>query len=71
MPHASRRNRLRIRPTRYGIVFMLMLLGMFLGSINYNNNLGFLLTFLLGSMAFVSIFYTYKNMRGMHLAAAG
>jgi len=50
---------------------MLMLLGMFLGSINYNNNLGFLLTFLLGSMAFVSIFYTYKNMRGMHLAAAG
>ena len=50
---------------------MFLLLGMFLGSINYNNNLGFLLTFLLGSMAFVSIIYTYKNMRGIRLAASG
>jgi uncharacterized protein (DUF58 family) len=49
---------------------MCLLLGMFLGSINYNNNLGFLLTFLLGTMAFVSIIYTYKNMRGIQVAAA-
>ena len=69
-PKNLRQNRLRIRPTRYGIVFIFLLLGMFLGSINYNNNLGFLLTFLLGGMAFVSIIYTYKNMRGMHVAAS-
>ena len=52
LPHTLQPNRLKIRPTRYGNVFILLLLGMFVGSINYNNNLGFLLTFLLASMAF-------------------
>ncbi len=36
-------------------------------SINYNNNLGFLLTFLLGSILFMSIFHTARNMYGIHV----
>ena len=71
LPCNLRRSRLRIRPTRYGIMFILLLLGMFVGSINYNNNLGFLLTFLLGSMAFVSIAHTYKNISGITIVSAG
>ena len=70
-PRTLPKNRTQIRPTRYGIVFMLLLAGMFLGSINYNNNLGFLLTFLLGSMAFVSIAHTYKNLAGLTVVSAG
>jgi uncharacterized protein (DUF58 family) len=50
---------------------MFLLAGMFMGSINYNNNLGFLLTFLLGSMAFVSIAHTYKNLAGLTIVSAG
>ena len=70
-PHTLHRNRVRIRPTRYGIGFMVLLVSMFFGSINYNNNLGFLLTFLLGSMAFVSIAHTYKNIVGLTVVSAG
>ena len=44
------RRRIYALPTRYGILFAVMLFVMLLGSINYNNSLGFLLTFLLASM---------------------
>lgn len=47
--------RVRISPTRYGAFFMLVLLGMMLGSANYGNNLGFLVTFILAGMAAASI----------------
>ncbi len=38
---------------------------MLLGSINYNNNLGFLLVFLLGSITLVSMIHTYRNLLGI------
>ena len=53
LPVIIDRKKIRIRPTRNGLIFIALVLAMFLGSINYNNNLGFLLTFLLGSLAFV------------------
>jgi uncharacterized protein (DUF58 family) len=70
LPHTLQMRRLKIRPTRYGIVFIFLLVGMFLGSINYNNNLGFMLTFLLGSMAFVSIAHTCKNLSGLTIVSS-
>src|SRR6185437_5813319 len=45
--------RIFILPTRQGYAFALMLLLLLLASINYSLSLGFLLTFLLGSMAAV------------------
>lgn len=54
--------RLYILPTRHGLIFALMLLVMLLGSINYANSMGFVLTFLLGSLAIVSILHTYRNL---------
>jgi uncharacterized protein (DUF58 family) len=65
LPLTLRRPRCRIRPTRFGYVFILLLLAMYLGSINYGNNLGFLLTFLLGSMMLVSIGQSYKQIAGI------
>ena len=67
LPYTLNRRGLKIRPTRYGIVFILLLVGMFAGSVNYSNNLGFLSTFLLGSIAFVSIAQTYKNIVGIRI----
>ena len=40
---------------------------MLIGSINYNNSLGFALTFLLGSLSLVGILHTYRNLAGMRL----
>ena len=70
LPYTLQKSRLQIRPTRYGIVFILLLVGMFIGSLNYANNLGYLLTFLLGSIAFVSIAQTYKNIAGLKILSA-
>jgi uncharacterized protein (DUF58 family) len=71
LPGTIKKKQICIRPTPYGILFIIILLGMLLGSVNYANNLGFLLTFLLGSMAFVSIVHTYKNLSGIRLISVG
>lgn len=63
--------RIRWFPTRYGWLFVLVLLGMLMGSINYNNNLGFLFTFLLGSMLLVSLVHSYGNIRGIMIDEIG
>lgn len=43
---------------------------MLVGSINYNNNLGFLLTFLLGSLGLTAMMHTYAMLHGLRLTAA-
>ena len=70
LPVIIDRKKIRIRPTRNGLIFIVLVLAMFLGSFNYNNNLGFLLTFLLGSLAFVSIAHSYKNVAGLNLRSS-
>ena len=54
-----------ILPTEQGFVFIVIVGAILIGSLNFNNNLGFLLSFLLGAMAFVSIIHTYKNLSGV------
>ena len=65
------RRRVFIFPTRFGLSFFAVLMVMLIGSINYNNNLGFLLTFLLGSLALVAILHTYRNLAGLKLRVRG
>ena len=60
---------LYILPSRQGLLFAVVLLVMLIGSINYNNNMGFMLTFLLGSLATVSILHSYRNLKGVTLRA--
>ncbi len=61
------RHHVYILPTAYGFLFLLILFAMLLGSINYNNNLGFLLVFLLGSISLVSMIHTYRNLLGIKI----
>ncbi|MDE2088924.1 MAG: DUF58 domain-containing protein [Gammaproteobacteria bacterium] len=68
-PLVLERRRVFILPTRYGLLFAVLLLVMLLGSINYNNNLGFVLTFLLGALALVSILHGYRNLVRLTLRA--
>jgi uncharacterized protein (DUF58 family) len=61
-PVTLTQRRIYILPTRHGLVFALLLLAMLLGAINYANSMGFVLTFLLGSLAVVSILHTWRNL---------
>ncbi len=61
------RKRIYILPTRYGVMFACVLLLMLLGSINYDNSLGYVLTFLLGSLSLVCLLHTYRNLAGITL----
>lgn len=63
------RKKIYILPTRYGLLFLIILVAMLAGSANYNNNLGFLLTFLLGSMAFISVLHTFRNISGIQIVS--
>ncbi len=70
LPFKIVHKRLYILPTSHGLVFILILFAMLMGSINYNNNLGFLLVFLLGSITLISIIHTYRNLLGLTLLSA-
>ena len=61
------RQRIYALPTRHGLLFAVMLLVMLIGSINYNNSLGFMLTFLLASVGIISILYTYRNIAQLQI----
>lgn len=59
------RHHIYILPTRHGYLFAFMLLVMLLGSINYNNSLGYMLTFLLAGMGMITMLHTYHNLAGL------
>lgn len=63
-------SRIFVLPTREGVLFMAVLLVMLLGATNYGNSMAFALTFLLGSMLFVSVFHTYRNLVNIELRLA-
>ena len=56
-----------ILPTAYGLLYAVLLVLMLVGSINYANNLGFLLTFLLAGLGVVAMLHTWRNLVGVVL----
>ena len=69
MPGNCRHGRTGLVPTRYGWAYLVMLTAMLVGSINYGNNFGFLLTFLLGGVGLVSTLHTWRNLSGVMLVS--
>jgi uncharacterized protein (DUF58 family) len=63
------RRRVYILPTRAGMLFAAAMLMMLVGSINYSLQLGFLLTFLVTSMALVAMYHTHRNLARLSLTA--
>lgn len=61
------RRRIYILPTYFGFLYSLLLMTLLIGSTNYNNSLGFILTFLLASIGLVSIVHTYRNLHHLRL----
>jgi uncharacterized protein (DUF58 family) len=66
-----RPGRVYILPTGVGIVFGFMAFAMLLGSMNYNNNLSFVLTFILVGVGFVAMHQCQRNLVGLELSFAG
>ena len=66
-----RPGRVYILPTGVGLVFGLMAFAMLLGSMNYNNNLSFVLTFILIGIGFVAMHQCQRNLVGLELTFAG
>jgi uncharacterized protein (DUF58 family) len=58
-----------IVPTRYGLVYAALVAAVFLGAVNYGNNLAFLLAFQLGGVGLVAMFLTWRNLRGLRVDA--
>jgi uncharacterized protein (DUF58 family) len=59
--------RIFILPTRQGYLFAFVLLILLLASINYTLSLGFVLTFLLASMAGTAMLHTWRNLAHLKL----
>lgn len=62
------RRHVYILPTRSGMLFGLILMGMLLGAINYTLSLGFVLVFWLGGLGVVAMLHTWRNLA--HLAVS-
>lgn len=58
-----------ILPTRFGWGVGLLLTAMLLGSLNFNNNLGLLTTFLVAGLGVLSMHAAHRNMDGVRVAA--
>jgi len=61
--------RIFILPTRRGLGFAFLLLLMLVGDINYNLSLGYVLTFLLATMAVMSMLHAFRNMAQVQVQA--
>ncbi len=59
--------RLYILPTRFGYLFAIMLMMLFLAAINYQNSMAFVLTFMLIALSIVSLWYIHKNLLNLEI----
>ena len=65
------RSRVYILPTRAGVLFLVLLLVLLLGTLNYGRSLGFVITFLLVGLGNVAMFACWRNLAGLKLSAGG
>jgi uncharacterized protein (DUF58 family) len=68
--HLLRFRRIYILPTRQGLGFAAAVSVMLLGSINYDNALGYALSFMLISASLVSMLHAVRNLAGLRLGRA-
>ena len=57
-----------IMPSAQGYAFLLLLLALLIAGINYENNLVFAFTFLLGGLFVVAVLHTYANLAGLRVS---
>jgi len=59
--------RLYILPTRFGYLYLCLMILLFLSAVNYENSMGFVLTFTLVALGIISLWQTHKNLLGIEV----
>lgn len=62
-----KREGIRLRPTGLWILFGPVLGCMWLAAVNYSNNLIYAILYLIGSLSFISIFHTWRNLSALEI----
>jgi uncharacterized protein (DUF58 family) len=62
-----KREKISLRPTALWLLFGPILGCMWLGAVNYSNNLVYASLYLVGSLTFVSIFHTWRNLAAIEV----
>jgi uncharacterized protein (DUF58 family) len=57
----------RLRPTGLWVIFGPVLGCMWLAAVNYSNNLVYAILYLIGSLSFISIFHTWRNLAALQV----
>lgn len=71
LPVRFDRRRIYILPTAFGWFFLVLLLAMALGALNYNNNPALLLCLLLAGTAIASLLHAQLQLSGLRIVAIG
>lgn len=66
-PLVLRYRQIFILPTGFGWLLGLLMSAMMLGSLNFNNNLGLLTSFIVAGLAVLSLFKAYRNLAGLKI----
>lgn len=69
LPIGIDRRRVYVLPTRFGLFYAALLLGMAAGALNYNNNPALLLCFLLGGAGLASLIAAQMQLTGLRIVA--
>jgi uncharacterized protein (DUF58 family) len=69
LPIGIDRRRVYVLPTRFGLFYSVLLLGMAAGALNYNNNPALLLCLLLGGTGLASLIAAQMQLTGLHITA--
>src|SRR5271156_6831839 len=57
----------RLRPTVLWLIFGPVLGCMWVAAVNYSNNLVYAILYLIGSLSFISIFHTWRNLAALRV----
>jgi uncharacterized protein (DUF58 family) len=68
---SNRFHRFPFLPTSYGLLIIMVLIAILTGALNYENNLGLILAFLLIGMLLTSLLQTHRYLAGVTVKAGG
>lgn len=69
LPVTLDRKRIYVLPTRHGLLVGALILGMLLGALNYNNNPGLMLAFLLAAVVHNGVVMAHLRLSGLRITA--
>jgi uncharacterized protein (DUF58 family) len=69
-PYVLSGRRIYILPTSLGVAYAFMIFAMFIGAMNYGNNLALALAFTLGAMGLTAMHYAHRNLAGVRLSSS-